>query len=64
VMYYHHFWHPYMKDSTYILYLLPLLIAPVSWTMSLVSRRMRKRSDPGTTSPPMRDTLVTADARR
>ena len=24
VMYYHHFWHPYMSDSTYLLYLAPL----------------------------------------
>lgn len=64
VMYYHHFWHPYMKDSTYILYVLPLLIAPLSWITSFVGRRWRKRSDPGTASPPMRDTLITGEARR
>lgn len=65
VMYYHHFWHPYMSDSTYILYVLPLLIAPICWTLALLKmgwRRMRRRA--GTATPPRRDTLVTADARR
>ena len=29
VMYYHHFWHPYMSDSTYLLYLAPLALVPL-----------------------------------
>ena len=41
VMYYHHFWHPYMSDSTYLLYLAPLLIAPVAWTSSFTMHRWR-----------------------
>jgi alpha-1,6-mannosyltransferase len=41
VMYYHHFWHPYMSDSTYLLYLAPLLIAPVAWIASFTMRRWR-----------------------
>ena len=30
VMYYHHFWRPYMSDSTYLLYVAPLAIAPMA----------------------------------
>jgi hypothetical protein len=41
VMYYHHFWHPYMSDSTYLLYLAPLMIAPVAWISSFVAGRRR-----------------------
>jgi hypothetical protein len=41
VMYYHHFWHPYMSDSTYTLYLLPLAIAPIWWIGSFLARRIR-----------------------
>ncbi|MFN8524861.1 MAG: hypothetical protein U0821_17335 [Chloroflexota bacterium] len=33
VMYYKHFWHPYMADTTYILYVLPLLIPIVGIAM-------------------------------
>jgi hypothetical protein len=65
VMYYHHFWHPYMSDSTYLLYLAPLLIAPVAWGASFVTGRRRavRRAN---TDPPRsgHDTLVVADARR
>lgn len=65
VMYYHHFWHPYMSDTTYSLYLAPLLIAPVAWGASFVSGRWRAMRRAGKDSPPSgRDALVVADARR
>jgi hypothetical protein len=41
VMYYHHFWHPYMSDTTYLLYVAPLLIAPVTWGSSFIAGRVR-----------------------
>jgi hypothetical protein len=41
VMYYHHFWHPYMSDSTYLLYLAPLLIVPIAWISSFTIHRWR-----------------------
>jgi hypothetical protein len=37
VMYYHHFWHPYMADTTYLFYVAPLLIAPLAWTWSFIA---------------------------
>jgi alpha-1,6-mannosyltransferase len=65
VMYYHHFWHPYMSDTTYLLYLAPLAIAPVAWGVSWTSRGWRalrrkiaRRTDAGP------DALLIADARR
>jgi alpha-1,6-mannosyltransferase len=62
VMYYHHFWHPYMSETTYILYLLPLVLAPVMWTWALMQRGWRKTA--GTTATSARDTLVTTGASR
>jgi alpha-1,6-mannosyltransferase len=63
VMYYHHFWHPYMSDTTYLLYLAPLLIAPVSWISSFTMHRWRawRRSaaGPGRIG---RDRLAVVDA--
>jgi alpha-1,6-mannosyltransferase len=54
VMYYHHFWHPYMSDSTYLFYVAPLAIAPLVWIGSssvwllrLVSRRVRRSTAAG-----------------
>jgi hypothetical protein len=65
VMYYHHFWHPYMSDSTYLLYLAPLLIAPVAWGASLIRNRWRaRRRATHESSRSGRDALVVADARR
>src|SRR5215212_8688921 len=65
VMYYHHFWHPYMSDTTYLLYLAPLLIAPVAWGASLIAHRWRVwRRVPARPSGAGRDALVVADARR
>jgi len=65
VMYYHHFWHPYMSDTTYLLYLAPLLIAPVDWCASFIAGRWRAwrgaSAEPTATS---RDALVVVDARR
>ncbi len=47
VMYYHHFWHPYMADTTYALYLAPLAIAPVWWVARLAGRSTpRPAQDP------------------
>lgn len=43
VMYYHHFWHPYMSDTTYLLYLAPLMIAPVVWVSAFIEGRWRVR---------------------
>jgi hypothetical protein len=65
VMYYHHFWHPYMSDTTYLLYLAPLLIAPVAWGTSFIVDRWRARRR-ATMNPASagRDALVVADARR
>jgi alpha-1,6-mannosyltransferase len=42
VMYYHHFWHPYMSDSTYLLYVAPLAIVPLAWIWSSL-RALRQR---------------------
>jgi hypothetical protein len=65
VMYYHHFWHPYMSDTTYLLYLAPLLIAPMAWGGSLIADRWRAwRRVPTRSAGAGRDTLVVADARR
>ncbi|MCC7371455.1 MAG: hypothetical protein IT306_23755 [Chloroflexi bacterium] len=65
VMYYHHFWHPYMKDATYILYLLPLALAPAAWIGSFVGGRLRAwRRPPVPATPKHPDSLVTADVRR
>lgn len=65
VMYYHHFWHPYMSDTTYLLYLAPLLIAPVSWSASFIAGRWRAwRRVPVKPTGASRDALVVADARR
>jgi hypothetical protein len=61
VMYYHHFWHPYMSDSTYLLYLAPLLIAPVAWGASFIRDRWRATRKPSGSG---RDALVVVDARR
>ncbi len=44
VMYYHHFWHPYMSDSTYLFYVLPLAIAPLVWIGSLLVWLLRRVS--------------------
>jgi hypothetical protein len=65
VMYYHHFWHPYMSDSTYLLYLAPLLIAPVAWVSSFTAGRWRawKRAAPGPRGVG-HDGLAVADIRR
>ncbi len=41
VMYYHHFWHPYMSDSTYLLYLAPLLIAPIEGSIAAAAKVWR-----------------------
>ena len=65
VMYYHHFWHPYMSDSTYLLYLAPLAIAPVMWVWSSIVSRWRARRHAAT--PPDgggRDGLAVAQVRR
>jgi hypothetical protein len=65
VMYYHHFWHPYMSDTTYLLYLAPLLIAPVVWGVSWTSRgwrALRRRYARRTDAGP--DALLVAGARR
>ncbi|HYU18249.1 MAG TPA: hypothetical protein VEQ11_06090 [Chloroflexota bacterium] len=50
VMYYHHFWHPYMSDSTYLLYLAPLAVpllmtAPrvAAWLGHAVAAQARAR---------------------
>lgn len=53
VMYYHHFWHPYMSDSTYLLYLAPLMIAPILglWAVAVklwrTWRRVPSQETPG-----------------
>ena len=50
VMYYHHFWNPYMSDSTYVLYLAPLALVPLFGAVATVRfirtrvRFMRKRA--------------------
>ena len=65
VMYYHHFWHPYMSDSTYLLYLAPLSIAPVTWVSSFAVGRWRARW--GAAARPSRvghDGLTVANVRR
>jgi hypothetical protein len=41
VMYYHHFWHPYMSDSTYVFYVAPLAIAPLWWLGVYLARLVR-----------------------
>ena len=65
VMYYHHFWHPYMSDTTYLLYVAPLLIAPVAWGASSITGRWRAWRRASTRSTGAgRDALVVADARR
>lgn len=68
VMYYHHFWHPYMSDTTYLLYLAPLLIAPVSWAASFILRRRVPEQQPPTAAPADADAvserLVVADSHR
>jgi hypothetical protein len=64
VMYYHHFWHPYMSDTTYLLYLAPLLIAPVEWVARFVANRWRaRRRVPASPTRAGRDPQVVADAR-
>jgi len=53
VMYYHHFWHPYMSDSTYLFYVAPLAIAPIVWIGSAsiwLVRRLTRRGH--MSSPP------------
>jgi hypothetical protein len=65
VMYYHHFWHPYMSDSTYLFYVLPLAIAPVVWIGKLfvwLPRRVWRRNAPSTVAG--KAPLSVADARR
>jgi hypothetical protein len=65
VMYYHHFWHPYMSDTTYLLYLAPLLIAPVDWCASFIAGRWRAwRGGSAKPTGASQDALVVADARR
>jgi len=59
VMYYHHFWHPYMSDSTYLFYVAPLLIPPVVWVGRLLVRLPRRKASP----PARRGSLPVADAR-
>jgi hypothetical protein len=65
VMYYHHFWHPYMSDTTYLLYLAPLAIAPLAWVWSFVAGRWRawRRAKDGPTENG-HDGLAVADIRR
>jgi hypothetical protein len=65
VMYYHHFWHPYMSDTTYLLYLAPLVIAPVAWVSSFISGRWRamRRAASGPRGVG-RDGLAVADVGR
>ena len=65
VMYYHHFWSPYMSDPTYLLYLAPLLIAPIAWG-SVVHLRSLARMAARQLRPDQsgRDPLVVAEARR
>jgi hypothetical protein len=65
VMYYHHFWHPYMSDSTYLLYLAPLLIAPVAWVSSFTVNRWRAwRHAAARKSGVGHDGLAVAEVRR
>jgi hypothetical protein len=64
VMYYHHFWHPYMADTTYLLYLAPLLIAPVAWMSSLTMHRWRAwRRPAGSRNSDARGGLAVVDVR-
>jgi hypothetical protein len=65
VMYYHHFWHPYMSDRTYLLYLAPLVIAPVAWVSSFIAGRWRawRRASAGPRGVG-RDGLAVVDVRR
>jgi hypothetical protein len=65
VMYYHHFWHPYMSDTTYLLYLAPLVIAPVAWVSSFAVGRWRAwRRAPARPGGVGHDGLAVADLRR
>jgi alpha-1,6-mannosyltransferase len=65
VMYYHHFWHPYMSDSTYLFYVAPLAIAPIAWIGSLLGwlwrRATHRVAAPGATA---KSTLSVVDARQ
>jgi alpha-1,6-mannosyltransferase len=51
VMYYHHFWHPYVTDTTYAFYLAPLALVPLYGVVRalhwLWSRVVRARRGPG-----------------
>ena len=65
VMYYHHFWHPYMSDTTYLLYLAPLVIAPVAWVSSFAGGRWRaRRSASARPGGVGHEELAVAQARR
>jgi alpha-1,6-mannosyltransferase len=65
VMYYHHFWHPYMSDSTYLFYVAPLAIAPMYWIGSLLVWLRRRGSHQIVASATARKTaLSVADARQ
>jgi len=65
VMYYHHFWHPYMSDTTYLLYLAPLVIAPVAWVSSFAGGRWgARRSASARPGGVGHEDLAVAQARR
>jgi hypothetical protein len=65
VMYYHHFWHPYMSDTTYLLYLAPVVIAPVAWVSSFAVGRWRaRRRAPAMPGGVGHDGLAVAELRR
>ena len=65
VMYYKHFWHPYMSDTTYLFYLAPLLIVPLAGLVTLVARFWRTwRRVPSAGSSEVGQDLGVAHARR
>jgi hypothetical protein len=65
VMYYHHFWHPYMSDSTYILYVAPLALVPIWWIGTLVVRYVRRYWRRGVAPAPLGgEALSVVDVRR
>ena len=41
VMYYNHFWNPYMSPTTYLLYLAPLAIVPLGYVPAVLGRLRR-----------------------